>query len=113
MAAVVVAAEAWATDGDDLEGRLRAEIDAGREAAKRAEDAEYQARRDAHRAEYGDPARYASAGSHRAGPNRPLAWEAYRQAYLTNPEALICDTCATPVSLRSCSCGATRAEDAA
>ena len=54
VAAVVRAAECWATDGDELEERLRREVEALRAAHKRDEDADYAARRDAHRAEWGD-----------------------------------------------------------
>jgi hypothetical protein len=50
IAAVVIAAEAWASAGDCLEDTLRAQLDAEREAFKRAEDTDYQQRRDAHRA---------------------------------------------------------------
>ncbi len=53
VAAVVIAAEAWAVDGDNLEERLHAELAIEREAFKRAEDADYAARRDEHRAEWG------------------------------------------------------------
>ena len=49
VAGVVVAAESYARDADELEDRLRAEVDALRLADKRADDAEYVARRDAHR----------------------------------------------------------------
>lgn len=48
VAAVVVAAECWATDLDDLADRLRLEF----EAHKRAEDAAYVARWQAHRTEW-------------------------------------------------------------
>ena len=49
IAAVVIAAEAWASSGDCLEETLRAQVEAERHAHKRAEDADYCARRDAHR----------------------------------------------------------------
>lgn len=49
VAAVVVAAECWARDADELEERLRAEVELSRAAHKADEDAEYVARRDAHR----------------------------------------------------------------
>lgn len=52
VAAVVIAAECWAYGGDELEQRLRAEVAAASVAHKRAEDADYRARRDAHRAEW-------------------------------------------------------------
>ncbi len=52
VAAVVTAAESWAQAGDDLETDLRLEIDAARRAHKQAEDADYQARANAHRAEW-------------------------------------------------------------
>lgn len=48
VAAVVVAAECWALDGDKLEERLRAEVEALRKGHKAADDAEYVARREAH-----------------------------------------------------------------
>lgn len=41
IAAVVVAAECWAMDGDELEERLRREVLALSRANKQAEDAEY------------------------------------------------------------------------
>ena len=41
VAAVVRAAECWAVDGDELEGRLRTEVLALTRANKQAEDAEY------------------------------------------------------------------------
>lgn len=47
--AAVAAAEAWALDGDELEARLWTEVIALSRANKAAEDAEYLARRDAHR----------------------------------------------------------------
>ncbi len=52
VAAVVRAAECWATEGDELEERLRSEVEALRVAHKRDDDADYLARRDAHRAEW-------------------------------------------------------------
>lgn len=52
VAAVVIAAECWALDGDKLEERLAAEVDALREGHKAAEDAAYEARRDAHAADW-------------------------------------------------------------
>lgn len=48
VAAVVVAAECWATDADSLAEVIGIEV----EAFKRAEDAEYQARAAAHREEW-------------------------------------------------------------
>lgn len=50
---MVIAAEAWARGGDELEANLRAELDAAWRAHKSAEDAEYQARAAAHRQEWG------------------------------------------------------------
>jgi hypothetical protein len=50
VAAVVIAAECWAFDGDHLEQTLRAELEFSRHAHKAAEDAAYRERRDAHRA---------------------------------------------------------------
>ncbi|GAA0986880.1 hypothetical protein GCM10009562_39500 [Nocardioides aquaticus] len=52
IAAVVRAAEAWAMDGDDLQARLRAELEAARLADKRAEDAAWQTQGASHRAAY-------------------------------------------------------------
>lgn len=52
IASVVIAAEAWASAGDTLEETLRAQLDAERQAHKRAEDAEYVARRDAWKADW-------------------------------------------------------------
>jgi hypothetical protein len=49
IAAVVIAAEAWAGDGDDIEHRLSVELDSSRFAFKQAEDTEYQTRAAAHR----------------------------------------------------------------
>ena len=49
VAAVVCAAECWATDGDNIEANLRAEFTTATAANKRADDEEYVARRDAHR----------------------------------------------------------------
>jgi len=54
VGSVVVAAECWAQYGDTLEEDLRAELDAAWLAHKQAEDASYQARAAAHRAEWGD-----------------------------------------------------------
>lgn len=47
IGSIVVAAECWARDGDDLEQRLRTEVLAASRAHKAAEDAEYVAQRDA------------------------------------------------------------------
>jgi hypothetical protein len=44
IAAVVIAAECWAMDGDELEDRLRREVLALSRSNKHAEDAEYVAR---------------------------------------------------------------------
>ena len=49
VASVVVAAESWARELDDLPDRLERELDERRRAEKAAEDAEYQARAAAHR----------------------------------------------------------------
>jgi hypothetical protein len=49
VAAVVLAAEAWAIDGDTLLERLEAEVRFEREAFKATEDAAYLARAEAHR----------------------------------------------------------------
>ncbi|MCW2780167.1 MAG: hypothetical protein JWR35_616 [Marmoricola sp.] len=49
VAAVVVAAELWAHEADELEERLRVELDLARRAFKATEDAEYAARAAAHR----------------------------------------------------------------
>ncbi len=53
VAAVVVAAESWARELDDLPDRLERELDERRRAEKAAEDAEYQARAAAHRRDWG------------------------------------------------------------
>ena len=52
VAAVIVAAECWAREADELEERLRVEVEFSRIAHKLIDDAEYVARRDAHRAEW-------------------------------------------------------------
>lgn len=52
VAAVIVAAECWAREADEIEDRLRVEIEFSRIAHKLIDDAEYVARRDAHRAEW-------------------------------------------------------------
>jgi hypothetical protein len=57
VAAVVVAAEAWASLGDDIPGRLTVEVAASYAANKQAEDAEYVARAKAHRETAPKPAR--------------------------------------------------------
>jgi hypothetical protein len=49
VAAVIVAAEAWATDGDNIPGRLAVEVASSYVAHKQAEDEDYQARAAAHR----------------------------------------------------------------
>jgi hypothetical protein len=49
VAAVVVAAESWATLGDDIPGRLTVEVAASYTAHKLAEDEDYAARAQAHR----------------------------------------------------------------
>ncbi len=53
VAAVVVAAESWARELDDLPERLEHELDERRRAEKAAEDADYQARAAAHRRDWG------------------------------------------------------------
>jgi len=55
VAAVVVAAECWATAGDTLELDLRREVEAARLAYKQAEDDDYRARAEAHRKEWVPP----------------------------------------------------------
>ena len=52
VAAVVVAAECWAVDGDDPEARLHRQLEDERRAFKDAEDADYQARAVEHRARW-------------------------------------------------------------
>jgi hypothetical protein len=52
VAAVVVAAEAWARDGDGLEHQIAAQIEAGRAAFKAEEDRRYVARARMHREEW-------------------------------------------------------------
>jgi hypothetical protein len=52
VAAVVIAAEAWARDGDNLGDNLPTELDLARRAEKAAEDADYRARAAAHRQEW-------------------------------------------------------------
>lgn len=52
IAAVVVAAECWVLDADDLEDRLHQELADERHAFKRAEDEDYQARAQAHRQQW-------------------------------------------------------------
>lgn len=52
VAAVVRAAECWATDGDNLAENLRVQAEAAARAHKDLDDAEYLARRNAHREEY-------------------------------------------------------------
>jgi len=52
IASVVVAAESWARELDDLPERLEHELDERRRAEKAAEDAEYQARAAAHRRDW-------------------------------------------------------------
>ncbi|HXH78179.1 hypothetical protein [Nocardioides sp.] len=52
VAAVVVAAESWARDADDLEVRLRLECEALSRANKRAEDVEYTANAAEHREQW-------------------------------------------------------------
>lgn len=49
VAAVVIAAECWAQDGDDIPGRLAVEMAASYAAHKEAEDAAYVAKAKAHR----------------------------------------------------------------
>ncbi|MDQ3481434.1 MAG: hypothetical protein M3423_08945 [Actinomycetota bacterium] len=52
IGAVVAAAECWAQDAENVAEDLRHEIDVRRESFKRAEDADYQDRAQAHRAEW-------------------------------------------------------------
>ncbi len=52
VAAVVVAAECWATEGDELPEQLARELENARAGFKLAEDADYQDRAQAHRAEW-------------------------------------------------------------
>lgn len=52
VAAVIRAAECWATDGDNLHENLRAQAEAAARAHKQLDDAEYVARREAHREQY-------------------------------------------------------------
>ena len=52
VASVVVAAEAWALDGDDVEARLHRQLEDERRAFKDAEDADYQARAAEHRKQW-------------------------------------------------------------
>ncbi len=52
VAGCVVAAEAWAQDAENVVEDLRHEIDVRREVFKLAEDADYQDRAQAHRAEW-------------------------------------------------------------
>ncbi len=52
VAAVIIAAEAWASTGDELEAEMRIELDLAWRAHKAAEDAEYLARAQAHRDEW-------------------------------------------------------------
>lgn len=52
VAAVVIAAESWARDGDNLEENLRAEVEQLQRAHKAAEDAEYVAGIERHREQW-------------------------------------------------------------
>lgn len=52
VAAVVVAAESWARDGDELAERLAREVEEQRRAEKRSEDAEYVTEYVSHRKEW-------------------------------------------------------------
>ena len=52
MAAAVVAAEAWAQDGDDIPGRLTVEVAASYAAHKQAEDDDYADRAATHREQW-------------------------------------------------------------
>ena len=54
IAAVVIAAECWATSADSMEADLRREIEALQIGFKAGEDAEYQATAAAHRAKCGN-----------------------------------------------------------
>jgi hypothetical protein len=93
VAAVVIAAESWATDGDNLEENLRVEVAQLQASHKRLEDEEYVANRDAHRA-------YWSGKDWRPHP-------ANRRA------GVVCPFCDTPTSPWTCSCGQTRVGGAA
>ena len=59
VAAVVIAAESWATEGDELPEQLARELENARAGFKLAEDADYQDRAQAHRAEW---SRFPSSG---------------------------------------------------
>lgn len=87
IAAVVVAAEIWATAGDTLEDDLRREVDALVLGFKQGEDAAYQAQVRAHRERYGEaPRRLKSFQERRAAqleaaqprpgdhPGGPVTW---------------------------------------
>jgi len=86
VAGVVVAADCWARAGDTLEDDLRLEVHTARLAHKRAEDAEYRQRAEAHRETWSAPTRLASfadrrrtqldAVAPRAGdhPGVPVPW---------------------------------------
>ena len=94
IAAVVRAAECWATDGDELEERLRLQLETSRLAHKQAEDAEYLARRDAWHTEWGNR-------SFRPHPSNRAQ------------QPVTCVHCGTPTSPWSCSCGQTRVGEVA
>jgi len=101
VAAVVRAAECWATDGDHLAENLRVEVEAATVAAKQLEDAAYAARRDAHRAEW--------AGRDMRPHPVNRRGEMRRTPRLDDrPAPVICLVCGTPTSPWTCSCGATR-----
>lgn len=53
VAAVVIAAEAWVVDGDDVAARMRRELDDAAHAEKAAEDADYQRAVGEHRERWG------------------------------------------------------------
>jgi hypothetical protein len=76
VAGCVVAAECWAVDGDDIEGRLAVDLDAARAAHKAAEDEEYADRAAEHRRTFPVPAQRRrctpNAVLHPLRPPRPL-----------------------------------------
>ena len=77
VAAVIVAAECWAREADELEERLWIEVTFAQIAHKVTEDAEYVARRDAHRAEW----KRSNEASRRAEQARDARREIYGEDY--------------------------------
>ena len=55
LGSMAVAAEAWASDSENLEDDLRRETEAFRLGFKAGDDADYAAKAEAHRAKYGNP----------------------------------------------------------